>query len=714
MANLVYPGLGSNILRMWLGPDKDLALLQFYRDRIVPEAKLKGVTIFLLAPSKGEQKPNNYTDWGNSVADYVKWAKDNGLEITTTGMNNEPSLCTCDPNGWQFSGINTAVKAMRSRLDSYGLNSVGIIAPEGANADNWLYDSFVALKNDPQAWNSLQGVASHSYSNATREEHGAFALAGGREYWMTESSDNGQENAADPVHPYQSVARYLNDLNHGITHWVWFIGYYRNVSTEGDGKTKLVNYDPTTDIVTAWPKYWYYRHVNSVFSKGTVLRRSTSPTAGNMNRSDSDISNVNVAVGKRTDGKLVAAITSAINQPVTLNLAELAGSGNISFAVIKSSLGNYQQPFGAVTAVNGNMTIQMAANQLVTLTQSAGSPGVGTAIPVKIQAESYSAMNGVVVEPTGDTGGGSNVGYVDSGDWMEYTINAPAAGNYTLDLRVAATVANTQMRIRSGAALLSTVTVPNTGAWQAYQTVSTTVALSAGVQTIRILCTVQNWNLNWLEFKAAATTVPVSGISLTPATLALRAGQTTPLSTTVLPSNASNKTLSYSSSNTSIATVSASGVVIAVAAGSTTITAQTQDGNRTATANVTVSTPVSIRIEAENFSLMSGIQTEPTADIGGGLNVSNVDQYDWLHYLVTVPTAGVYTLNLRVASMMPNTQMQIRNGDTVLANVTVPNTGGWQTYQTVSTTVTLSAGTQTIGILATLAPWNFNWLEVRN
>jgi hypothetical protein len=318
------------------------------------------------------------------------------------------------------------------------------------------------------------------------------------------------------------------------------------------------------------------------------------------------------------------------------------------------------------------------------------------------------------VEPSGDVGGGSNLGYVDNGDWVDYTINVPTAGTYTLDLRVAATIANTQMQISSGTSLLSSVTVPNTGAWQTYQTVSTNLSLNAGVQTIRILCTAQNWNLNWIEFKNTSTLIPVSGISLSPATLAIVSGRSAQLNTTVVPSNASNRSVTYSSSNTAVATVNASGLVTGVAAGSATITARTQDGNKTVTAAVTVNAPTALKIEAENYSAMSGIQTEPTGDIGGGLNVGYVQNGDWVEYAVTVPTAGTYTLNLRVASLLSNTQMQIKSGAAILGTVTVPNTGSWQSYQTISTTVPLVAGTQTIRLFCTVENWNVNWLEFRN
>ena len=106
-----------------------------------------------------------------------------------------------------------------------------------------------------------------------------------------------------------------------------------------------------------------------------------------------------------------------------------------------------------------------------------------------------------------------------------------------------------------------------------------------------------------------AQTIPVTGVSVSPTTLSLETGQTGNLTATVSPSNATNKSVTWSSSNTNVATVSTSGVVTAKAAGTATITATTADGGKTATCAVTVTaatvpvtgvsvTPTTLTLEA--------------------------------------------------------------------------------------------------------------------
>src|SRR6476469_9482466 len=52
---------------------------------------------------------------------------------------------------------------------------------------------------------------------------------------------------------------------------------------------------------------------------------------------------------------------------------------------------------------------------------------------MRIEAESYSAMSGVQAEACGE--GGQNVGYISTGDWMDYNVNVPAAGTYQVNFR---------------------------------------------------------------------------------------------------------------------------------------------------------------------------------------------------------------------------------------------------------------------------------------
>ncbi|WP_230633058.1 RICIN domain-containing protein [Paenibacillus athensensis] len=132
-------------------------------------------------------------------------------------------------------------------------------------------------------------------------------------------------------------------------------------------------------------------------------------------------------------------------------------------------------------------------------------------LPGKVEAEEWSAMSGVQTEATSDTGGGSNVGWIDAGDWMDYSVNVTAAGTYKADLRVASPNSGQQLQLRnSSGTVLGTANVPNTGGWQSWSTVSVNVSLSAGTQTLRVYAVTTGLNLNWLSFSSQSGSI-VSG-----------------------------------------------------------------------------------------------------------------------------------------------------------------------------------------------------------
>ncbi len=119
-----------------------------------------------------------------------------------------------------------------------------------------------------------------------------------------------------------------------------------------------------------------------------------------------------------------------------------------------------------------------------------------------IQAEAYTAMNGVQLETTTDTGGGQNVGWIDANDWMAHAnINFPTSGTYKVEYRVASVSgALLSLDLNAGAIQLGQVTIPATGGWQTWTTVSHNVSINAGTYSVGIFAPQGGWNINWLRF----------------------------------------------------------------------------------------------------------------------------------------------------------------------------------------------------------------------
>jgi hypothetical protein len=135
---------------------------------------------------------------------------------------------------------------------------------------------------------------------------------------------------------------------------------------------------------------------------------------------------------------------------------------------------------------------------------------------ILIEAESYANMSGIQTEATTDTGGGLNVGYADTGDWMSYnTINFPTSGSYLIEYRVASGVngAVISSDLSAGAIQLGSVNIPNTGGWQNWQTVSQTVNVNAGTYNFGIYIQNTGVNLNWFRITKSASALAAKSAS---------------------------------------------------------------------------------------------------------------------------------------------------------------------------------------------------------
>ena len=107
---------------------------------------------------------------------------------------------------------------------------------------------------------------------------------------------------------------------------------------------------------------------------------------------------------------------------------------------------------------------------------------------------------------------------------------------------------------------------------------STTIKVNNGYKTVT----------KKVNVVAASGVNSVTGVKLNVTSLTISVGKNGSLSAIVSPSDATNKAVTWSSSNESVALVSSKGKVVGVGVGSAVITVTTQDGNKTAMANVTV------------------------------------------------------------------------------------------------------------------------------
>jgi hypothetical protein len=121
------------------------------------------------------------------------------------------------------------------------------------------------------------------------------------------------------------------------------------------------------------------------------------------------------------------------------------------------------------------------------------------------------------------------------------------------------------------------------------------------------------------------------------------------------------------------------------------------------------------KIEAEDFYANAGMETETCLDEGGGLNTGYASPGDYLEYIIHVPQSGLYQLNNRVALQNGPATVNIAHDHggsfETGKNVTLMQTGGWQTWQTQPTSIVLPGGKYRFRIRTVSGEFNLNWME---
>jgi beta-glucosidase len=170
-------------------------------------------------------------------------------------------------------------------------------------------------------------------------------------------------------------------------------------------------------------------------------------------------------------------------------------------AVPTSAFAATGTPFGgSAAAVPG--TVQ-AANY-----DTAGQGVAYNVASANGSANSYRS-DGVDLETTADTqdtspaGGAYDIGWTTAGQWFDYTVNVATAGNYTVSLRLSSPYGITDalhIANSAGTNLSGAVAVPNTGGYETWTTVTASVTLPAGQQTLTVDQDSNGWNFHYLAF----------------------------------------------------------------------------------------------------------------------------------------------------------------------------------------------------------------------
>ncbi len=284
----------------------------------------------------------------------------------------------------------------------------------------------------------------------------------------------------------------------------------------------------------------------------------------------------------------------------------------------------------------------------------------------------YRGSATVGVEQTGDRGGGYDVGYTKEGEWLRYTVDVTQTGTYNLQTRVASLGPGGYYHVLfDGIDATGNLFVPMTGGFQTYTTqVSPSFRLIPGQHVMQVTLdgngpTGGMGNFNWFSVQAPTPSRPFG-----------RAPAIIPGQIEAENFDAGGKGVGYWNGSTTNA-------------------------------------------GGADYRPAETVSLENCSDAGGGYDVGATNPGDWLNYSVKIAAARTYTLHLRVATDVGGGVFHLAvDGRRVTGPISVPQTNGWQTWQTLDIAgVALPEGQHTLQLVMDTGGFyhtvgNLNWFSL--
>jgi uncharacterized protein YjdB len=506
--------------------------------------------------------------------------------VTVNGVNYKPNLISCSwgaPEIYYGSVLLSSIHSILSTMAAAGINMCVATGDNGSNDGVGGTGNYVDFPSSNPYATAVGGTSmvcpNYVYDGSTRETAWSTGGGGVSTTYAKPAYQSALSVAGRSIPDVSAVA----DPNTGVVFTVngqptviggtsvaapTFAGFLASINCKTFINPLLYQASASCfhDIIsgsngsfTARSGYDSCTGLGSIngVNLATFLSAPTGPT-GPILVSGITLSSATLSLLPAQSAQLTATIVpaNAANQAITWS------SSNSSVATVS----------------NGLVTGVAVGSATITSTSTDGSNRSATAL-VTVAATPITPVSGI-------------------------TLNVPSATLHpTNTLSLIATVAPSN-------ATNKTVTWTSSSANATVSASGVVTAVSAGSATITAACG------GYSATCVVTITVSVASVTLSFTSFVLNTGTTKTLTATVLPSNATNKSVTWSSANGSIATVSASGVVTAVSAGSTTIQARTVDMGLTASSAVTVVVGVqSVSLSSTSISLIKGNTFQAVATV---------------------------------------------------------------------------------------------------
>jgi aryl-phospho-beta-D-glucosidase BglC (GH1 family) len=369
-----------------------------------------------------------------------------------------------------------------------------------------------------------------------------------------------------------------------------------------------------------------------------------------------------------------------------------------------------------------------------------------------VSTGSYTAWNngwvyrndGVDLEKSNDNvnSNGYSLGWLATGEWVQYSVNVAAEAVFEVEVRVASTGTEGKFHFQAGSADISLPSsVPNTGAWDNWETVTVPgLVLTPEDNKIRFFVDMEGFNVGSFKFNQLGATSTLATTYLSSFTLDeqnIQLNVNKPLEGPLpdLPAdfeirvNGNPVTISkiqLDEDNPRIITFGINTILrsedqIIISYNGTRIAAE--DGvlletfsQKLVENRVAIIHQVPGRVEAEDYFFQSGMTLENTTDEGGGQNIGYLDNGDYADYYISVAEAGSYYVDYRTAAQSESGAVKLEimypDGSAgFLHQVSFPSTGGWQNWTTTRNQLYLPQGELHLRMTIMAPLFNMNWFE---
>jgi endoglucanase len=337
---------------------------------------------------------------------------------------------------------------------------------------------------------------------------------------------------------------------------------------------------------------------------------------------------------------------------------------------------------------------------------------------------------------------GYSLGWLATDEWIQYSVNVAASAVYEVEVRVASTGTEGKFHFQSGHADLSLpANVPSTGAWDNWETVKVSgLVLTPEDDKIRFYVDKDGFNVGSFKFTQTGLTTDLatqflSAFTLDDQSIQLNINKALEGPLPAMPAdfqimvNGNRLTITSMELNPDNPRIITFGINVSLR--STDQILISYSGNQIMAGDgiilntfsqklvenrVAIIHQIEGKVEAEDYFFQMGIELENTTDVGGGQNISYLDNGDYADYYIDVTEPGSYYVDYRTAAQSESGAVKLESiapdgTATFLHQLSFPSTGGWQNWATTRDRVYLEQGAHHLRMTIMAPLFNMNWFE---